>query len=283
MAAEEVIVTSRSYRNEDEAWAWRSVGDSQFTLEPAEKAERGTTIHIQLKEDAAEFANSWRLEGVVKKHSDYVSFPIYLVTMEEVKKEDGEDTASEDTATENAEDVEPEMEEQQRVINKQTALWRQSPSSVKENEYADFYKQLSFDFEDPLLHIHMVADAPVQIRTLLFVGSKRERNTMMNREGAGLKLYSRKVLIQEKAQDLLPEYMRFIEGVVDSEDLPLNVSRETVQSNPVMRQMQKALTNRVLRDLKNLSTSDVDKYTKFWNEFGVFVKGLRLCQPRTLG
>ena len=266
MAAEEVTVTSRSYRAEDEAWAWRSVGDSQFSLEPAEKSDRGTTIHIQLKEDAAEFANNWRLEGIVKKHSDYVSFPIYLVTMEEVKKDE------EDSTEDAADDTPPEMEEQQRVVNKQTALWRQSPSSVEASEYVDFYKQLTFDFEDPLLHIHMVADAPVNIRTLLFVGSKRERNMMQSREGNGLKLYSRKVLIQEKAQDLLPEYMRFVEGVVDSEDLPLNVSRETVQSNPVMRQMQRALTNRVLRDLKNMSTSDVDKYTKFWNEFGVFVK-----------
>ena len=271
MAAEEVTVTSRSYRAEDEAWAWRSVGDSQFSLEPAEKSDRGTTIHIQLKEDAAEFANNWRLEGIVKKHSDYVSFPIYLVTMEEVKKDD-DDAAADDTAEDAADDTPPEMEEQQRVVNKQTALWRQSPSSVEASEYVDFYKQLTFDFEDPLLHIHMVADAPVNIRTLLFVGSKRERNMMQSREGNGLKLYSRKVLIQEKAQDLLPEYMRFVEGVVDSEDLPLNVSRETVQSNPVMRQMQRALTNRVLRDLKNMSTSDVDKYTKFWNEFGVFVK-----------
>jgi molecular chaperone HtpG len=248
MVAEEVTVTSRSYRREDEACAWQSVGDSRFTLSPAEKQNRGTEIRIKLKEDAHEFASSWRLESVIKKHSDYVSFPIY------VEGADGE----------------------AKMANRRTALWRQSPSSVDAAQYNEFYKQLTYDDQDPLLHVHMVADAPANVRSILYVPSKRERGALRLRPDYGLRLYSRKVLIQEHSKDLLPEYLRFVEGVVDSEDLPLNVSRETVQSNPVMRQLKRALTNRVTKEFKTLADAEGDeaqaKYVTFWTEFGGFIK-----------
>ncbi len=244
MVAAEVSVTSRSYRLDDQAWTWSSTGDSKFTLTPAEREARGTTIQITLKEDALEFANSWRLEQIIKKHSDYVSFPIY------VKSKEGEE----------------------KIANRRTALWRQSPSSVKSEEYEEFYKQITFDSEAPLLTIHMVADAPVSVRALLFIPAKRERGAMRMQTEHGLKLYSRKILIQEHNKDLLPEYFRFMDGVVDSEDLPLNVSREMVQSNPVMRQMKRALTNRIFRDLKTLAEQDAEKYLRFWCELGAFLK-----------
>jgi molecular chaperone HtpG len=131
---------------------------------------------------------------------------------------------------------------------------------------------LTFDSNDPLLHIHMVADAPVNLRTVLFIPSKRDRNLFYVNSDHGLRLHSRKILIQQRNKDLLPEYLRFVEGVLDSEDLPLNVSRETVQSNPVMRQIKRALSNRVLRDVKNLAEQDAEKYTSFWREFGIFLK-----------
>ena len=244
MVAEDVVVTSRSYRPQDEAAQWESKGDSRFSLAAAEKSDRGTEIRIRLKEDAAEFASTWRMESIVKKHSDYVSFPIY------VKGTEGE----------------------AKVANRRTALWRQSPSKVAAGEYEEFYKQLTFDDQDPLLHIHMVADAPANVRSILYVPTRRERGSLRMRPDHGLRLYSRKILIQEHNKDLLPEYLRFVEGVVDSEDLPLNVSRETVQSNPVTRQLRKALTGRLLKDLKNLAEQDADKYGAFWTEFGVFVK-----------
>lgn len=244
MVAAEITVTSRSYRKEETAWTWASQGDSRFTLTPAEKTDRGTVIVIKLKEDAEEFANPWRLEGIIKKHSDYVSFPIY------VKGENGEE----------------------KVANRQTALWRQSPSSVKAEEYDEFYKQLTFDSDSPLQHIHLVTDAPVNLRALLFIPAKRERGLFSMNQEHGLRLHSRKILIQQRNKELLPEYMRFIEGVVDSEDLPLNVSREMVQSNPVLRQMRRALTNRVFRELKTLAEQDAEKYATFWREFGVFLK-----------
>ena len=244
MVAEEVRVVSRSYRTEDHAWAWTSKGDSSFTLEPAEEARRGTSIHIQLKEDATEFADGWRIEQIVKKHSDYVSFPIYLV----------------------------EKEKEPRVINRRTAIWRQSPSKVQDAEYNDFYKQLTFDSGEPLLHVHMVADAPVNMRTLLFLPSKRERGMLQMRPEHGLRLYSRKILIQNNNHDILPDHYRFADGVVDSDDLPLNVSREMVQSNPVMRQLTRALTSRLNRAIKELADEQPEKYITFWEEFGVFIK-----------
>lgn len=245
--ADEVTVTSRSYRPEDGAWSWRSTGDSQFTITPAEKSERGTSILIKLKEDANEFATTWRLENIIKKHSDYVSFPIYVKDVQ------------------NAE-AEP------KIANRRTALWRQSPSKTQASEYEEFYKQLTFDDAPPMAHIHFVTDAPVNIRSLLFIPSKRERRLMYANADFGLRLYSRKILIQQRNKDLLPEYLRFVEGVVDSEDLPLNVSREMVQSNPVLRRMKTALTGRVHKELKTLSEGDADKYTKFWEELGVFIK-----------
>ncbi len=260
MVADEVTVTSRSHRPEDQAWSWRSTGESSYQLTPADKTSRGTEITIKLKDDADEFANGWRLEQIVKKHSDYVSFPIYLA---ETKEEDSEDETGETAVA---------VEETRRVLNKRTALWRQSPQGVEAEQYNDFYKQITFDFEDPLLHIHLVTDAPVNMRSLLFIPSRRDRGLMSQQSEHGLRLYSRKILIQNRNRELLPDYFRFVEGVVDSEDLPLNVSREVVQSNPNIRQIRSALSKRIIRELKSLADADPEKYIRFWEQFGIFIK-----------
>ncbi len=257
MVADEVTVISRSYRADDQSWSWQSKGDSKYTLTPADKRERGTEIVIKLKEDADEFANNWRIEQIIKKHSDYVSFPIYVAKVAPPPA---------------ADESEPATIEAPKVANRRTALWRQSPSQVKPEEYKDFYQQLTYDMQEPLLNIHLVADAPVSIRSIMFVPAKRDRGMFNANSEHGLRLYSRKILIQQRNKDLLPEYFRFIEGVVDSEDLPLNVSREMVQSNPVLRQLKKALTNRIFRDLKNLAEKEAEKYRTFWLEFGPFLK-----------
>jgi len=233
------VVTTRSYQPDAQAWRWTSRGDSQFTLGPGEKSDRGTTIEVKLRDDASEFASAWRLEQIVKKHSNYVSFPIYL-----------DDTA----------------------INQQTALWREPPQEVEEEAYEDFYRQLTLDFEKPLAHVHLVTDAPVNIRSILYVPRKRERGPLARRTDYGLKLYSRKILIQEYNKDLLPEYLQFVEGVVDSEDIPLNISRETVQSSRSVRHIQRALRGRVIRTLVELAEDQPEEYTTFWAEFGAFIK-----------
>jgi molecular chaperone HtpG len=239
VVADEVTVISRSHRPDAEAAEWRSHGDDTFTVAPAERTERGTTVILKLKEDAHEFAATWKLQQIIKRHSDFVAFPIYV----------GDAQA-----------------------NQQTALWRQQPRNVEKSQYEEFYRQLTFDFEPPLLTIHLSTDAPVDLHTLLFVPSKRERGLIERRTEGKIKLYSRKVLIQEEAKEMLPSYYRFIEGVVDSEDLPLNVSREMVQSSPVMARIKKSLAGRVTRELGDLAEKDPERYTTFWNEFGIFLK-----------
>lgn len=240
MVADEVSVTSRSYRKDEQAWTWTSSGGNAYTIEPAEKATRGTEIRLKVKEDADEFLNQYRLERIIKKHSDYIPFPIYV----------GE-----------------------KIANQQTALWRRNPREVSEQEYTDYYKQLTYDTAAPIAHIHLNTDAPVQFYSLLFVPSKADRGMFTADSGdAGPRLYARKVLIQEHAKDLLPQWMRFVEGVVDSEDLPLNISRETVQANKVMARLKTAISNKVISELESIAEKDPQKYTTFWQEFGRLVK-----------
>jgi molecular chaperone HtpG len=241
MVADEVRVTSRSYRPGEAAWTWVATGGDTFSLEPAEKAERGTTLQVKLKEDAYEFADAWRLEQIIHKHSDFVSYPIYV-------------------------DDKPE------AVNRKTAIWRQTAAEVNDEALDEFYKQLTLDFEAPLARIRMHTDAPTQIYALLFVPVKAERGVFSLRKDHGLKLYSRKILIQEYAKDLLPNYLRFVQGVVESEDLPLNISRETVQANKVMERIKNALTHKVIDTLKDLAGQDAEKYQKFWQEFAPFIK-----------
>ena len=164
------------------------------------------------------------------------------------------------------------MGDEEKPVNKQTSLWRTARNEITEEQYKDFYRQTTLDFEDPLFHTHMVTDAPVQLYALLYVPARAERGIFSLRKEDGLKLYSRNILIDEYNKDLLPEYLRFVQGVVDSEDLPLNVSRETVQSSGLMPKLKKVLTNQVIKELETLAKKDVEKYNKFWEEFGVYLK-----------
>ena len=241
MVAEWVRVTSHSFTPQAEAVSWYATGDDNYQIDRADISERGTKIEIKLKEDAAEFAEEYRLKNIIHKHSDYIGFPIYVGDSKE-------------------------------AVNKQTSLWRTSRQDVTDEQYKEFYRQTTLDFEDPLMHIHMSTDAPVQLYALLFIPSKLERGIFALRKDDGLKLYSRNILIDEYNKDLLPEYFRFVQGVVDSEDLPLNVSRETVQSNGLMPRLKKVLTNQVFRDLETLAKNDAEKYQAFWNEFGGYIK-----------
>ncbi|HSM71858.1 MAG TPA: molecular chaperone HtpG, partial [Anaerolineales bacterium] len=215
MVAESVRVISRSFKPDAEAVSWYATGEDNFIIGEADKSERGTRIEIKLKEDASEFAEEFRLKNIIHKHSDYIGFPIY-------------------------------MGDEEKPVNKQTSLWRTPKQEVTEEQYKEFYKQTTLDFEDPLTHIHMITDAPVQLYALLYIPSKAERGVFSLRKDDGLKLYTRNILIDEYNKDLLPEYLRFVQGVVDSEDLPLNVSRETVQSSGLMLRLKKVLTGQVM-------------------------------------
>ena len=241
MVAEWVRVTSRSYQKDAQAATWYATGGDTFTIEDAEQETRGTTIEIKLKSDAEEYASESRLRQIIKKHSDYVRFPIYI----------GDD------------------EEQ---TNRQTAIWRQSPREVEDSEYNEFYKHLTLEFEDPITRIHFVADAPLRIFALLYIPAKAERGVFSLRKEDGLKLYTRKVLIQEYTTDLLPPHFRFLQGVVDAEDLPLNVSRESVQATALMARIKKILTKQVVKQLESLAKDEPETYAKFWQNYGLFIK-----------
>ncbi|HEX9017643.1 MAG TPA: molecular chaperone HtpG [Anaerolineaceae bacterium] len=265
MVAEWIRVTTHSYRSEVEAQTWFSAGEDTYTLEPATKTTRGTEILVKLKEDAAEFAEENRLREVIRKHSDFIPYPIYL----------GSEASQ---------------------VNQRSALWRQNPREVEQAKYDEFYRQFTLDFQAPLAHTHMVVDAPVQLYALLYIPTSPERTMFSARKEDGLKLYARKVLIQEYSRDLLPEYFRFITGVVDSEDLQLNVSRESIQSSRVMAQIRRALTGKVLEMIKKLAQEPAPqsatkateaaaeeatqaeeegpepKYATFWKTFSRFIK-----------
>ena len=241
MAAEWIKVTSRSYRPDAVTTSWFSTGGDTFSIEPAEKKERGTEITIKLKENAKEYTDEFRIRQIIKKHSDYIPYPIYL----------GDSTEQ---------------------VNRQTALWRQSPQEITDEQYTDFYKQFTLDFQGELAHTHIIIDAPVQLYALLYIPASSDHNVLTPRKNDGLQLFARKVLIQEYCQDLLPPSFRFIQGVVDSEDLPLNVSRETIQSNRIIAKLKKIITGKVISRLNEMANKDPDTYQKFWEHFGMFIK-----------
>ncbi len=241
MVAESVRVISRSMKINALPAAWYCTGTDTYTIEPVEKTERGTIVIIKLKEDAAEFAKEFRLREIIRRHSDFIPYPIYLG-------------------------------EKKEQVNKRTAIWRQAPRTLEKKDYDEFYKQLTLDFEDPLAYAHMNVDAPVQLFAILFCPTSPDRNMFSLRRDNGLKLYARKVLIQEYCKELLPEYLNFIQGVVDSEDLPLNVSRESIQSTKTMAQLKKLVTGKAIDMLKKLADEDPNAYSNFWKGFGRYIK-----------
>ncbi len=241
MVAKQVDVVSRSYRPEDEAVKWSATGGANYSLEAAEKDARGTSVTLHLKEDEKEFTREFRLKDIIRRHSDYVAFPIHV-----------------------GDDEEP--------TNKQQAIWRRSPSEVEDEEYDSFYKMLTMDFAGAKHHIHMRADVPMQFYALLYLPGSAEQNMFSPRKEPGLQLYARKVLIEDYNRDLLPEYLSFVQGVVDSEDLPLSVSRESIQATRVMAGLKKTVTRRVLSELKRMAKNDRDKYLGVFGEFGAYLK-----------
>lgn len=251
MAAESIEVTSRTYRPDGQAARWIASDEETFSITPAEKTDRGTTVVIHLKEDAAEFAEEDRLREIIHKHSDFIPHPIYL-----------------GGATE--------------PVNQQSAIWRKQPSSLKDEDYHNFYHQFTLDHQDPLLKIHLSVDAPVQMYALLFIPASPEKTIFSPRKDEGLKLYARKVLIQEYSKDLLPQYLRFVDGVVDSEDLPLNVARESIQSNRVMAQLKRVITNKIVDALTTLGKDQPEKYIEFWKTYSRYIKEGIATDPEAL-
>ena len=239
MVAKQVTVVTRSQAAGSEGWKWTSEGGNGYTLESAPDATPGTQITLSLKDEAKEFAQAGNLERIVKRYSNFVAFPLEL---------DG------------------------KRVNTVQAIWARSKNEVKEEEYKEFYEYLAHDNEAPKYRLHFTADAPIAIQALLFVPSRSLEMPGMVRQESEVHLYCRKVLIESKPKGLLPEWLRFVRGVVDSEDLPLNVSRERMQDSDLMRKLSKALTNRFLKHLAEEAEKDAAAYDGFYSEYHRFLK-----------
>jgi molecular chaperone HtpG len=242
MVASRVDVHTLSMNEGAEAVLWRSSGEGSFNVLPGERDKPGTRIVIALKEDAAEFAEAWRIKAIIEKYSDFVTFPIKL---------DGE------------------------VANQSSALWRQPRSQVTEEQHTEFFKHITHGQwgEAPAATIHYSVDAPVQFSALLYIPEKPSPQLyMMQKERPGLRLYAKRILIQQNCEALTPTYLRFVRGVVDSEDLTLNVSRETLQEDRVLTQIATQLTKQVLKELARIADKDPDRYAKIWEAFGPVIK-----------
>jgi molecular chaperone HtpG len=249
------VFTRRAGAPAEEGVHWESKGDGEFTIEPVKLDQRGTRIVLHLKPDAKEFADGWRLRNLVKKYSDHISFPVLMKPeSEEDDKEKKEDK--------------PEYE----TVNDATALWTLPRTEIKDEEYKEFYKHIAHDFEDPLTWSHNKVEGKLDYTSLLYI-PKRAPFDLYNREAPrGLKLYVQRVFIMDDAEQFLPLYLRFVKGVIDSNDLSLNVSREILQNDSTVENIRSALTKRVLDMLGKLAKKSPEDYQGFWNEFGTVIK-----------
>jgi molecular chaperone HtpG len=239
MVAKKVTVLSRSFAPDEQGWQWTSEGMGGYDLAPAADLPRGTKITLELKDDAKDFAQESTVERIIHRYSSFVPFPIELNT---------------------------------KRLNTVQAIWARNKNEIKEEEYNEFYTFVGHDHDKPLFRLHFSADAPLAIQSLLFVPQRNFETLGMGRIDSEVNLYCRKVLIQAKAKGLFPEWLRFLKGVVDSEDLPLNISRETMQDTSLMQKLNKVLTSRFLKFLDEQSEKEADAYEKFYHEHQRFLK-----------
>ena len=254
MVASKIEVISKRALSE-KAYKWTSDAKS-YEIEDAQKDGFGTDIILHLNDD--EFANSWRIEEIVKKYSNHIPYPIFMDKESYVAPKEGEKEGTYETKNEQ--------------INKANALWRLSKSSLKEQDYNDFYKQISHDSSDPLLYIHTKAEGKIEYSTLFYVPSTEPFDLFRVDYQSGVKLYVKRVFITDDAKELLPPYLRFIKGVIDVEDLPLNVSREILQENAIMRSVKEQSVKKILSELAKVKDNDREKYIKFYKLFGKVLK-----------
>jgi len=248
IVADKVVVeTRRAGLSVDEAVRWESDGQGEFTIENIERSERGTTVTLHLKKGESEFAEPLRIENLIRTYSDHIAFPVTLVSVSE-------------------EGQEP------KVVNAATALWTRSRSEIEDDEYKEFYKHLSHDFSDPLMWSHNRVEGKREYTSLLYIPANAPFDLWNRDVPRGLKLYVQRVFIMDDAEQFLPLYLRFVKGVVDSSDLPLNISRELLQKNPELTAMRSALTRRVLDMLAKMAAKRPDDYAQFWGEFGQVLK-----------
>jgi len=261
IVADKVTLVSRRAGLESEHGVkWTSTGEGSYTLENIDVEERGTAITLHLRDEDKEFLEPYRVRNIINKFSDHIAIPIEMLEMvmpqTDEEKEKGEEPKK------------PEWEQ----VNKGTALWMRNKSDIKPEEYNEFYKSIGHDFEDPLLHVHNRVEGKNEYTSLLFVPSKAPFDMWDREQKHGVKLFVRRVFIMDEADKLMPHYLRFVKGVVDSDDLPLNVSREILQHDKKIDSIRNANVKRILDSLEKLAKKDAEKYQSFWKEFGRVLK-----------
>ncbi len=264
MVADKVTVITRRAGSPNQACCWESTGDGSYTIEECSKETRGTDIILHLKEEQKEYLEEWRLRSIIKKYSDYVQYPIVMdiTRTEKAKGLDGK-------VIEGGGDIETITEE---TLNSMKAIWIRAKSDVTEEEYTEFYKHVSHDYEPPFRTIHYSAEGTSEYRALLFIPQHKPFDLFHRERDKGIQLYVKRVFITDKCDELLPEYLRFMRGVVDSSDLPLNVSREVLQHDAEIRRIQKGLVSKTLSTLAELKEKEFEEYLKFYTEFGPVLK-----------
>ena len=252
--------TRRAGMEAEHGVCWESTGEGSYSIETIEKADRGTEITLHLREDDKEFLDGWRLRQIINKFSDHLAIPI------EMPKEVVADEDDDENKEEQSKDIEWEQ------VNKGVALWMRNKSEISDEEYNEFYKAIAHDFEDPLAWIHNRVEGTNEYTSLLYLPSKAPFDLWDREQKHGVKLYVRRVFIMDEADKLMPHYLRFVKGVVDSDDLPLNVSRELLQHNRKIDTIRNANVKRILGMLEKMAKNDAEKYQKFWDEFGKVLK-----------
>ena len=251
MVADRIEVVSRK-AGEEKAWRWISDGKTGFEIEPAERAVAGTTVLLHLNDEGKEYANSWRLQEIVKKYSNHIAFPIFLTY---------------DKSEWNADEKKSIKTRTTEQVNVASALWRRAKSEITEDEYKELYKSITGDSEDPLFWIHTKAEGSLEYTTLFYVPAKAPLDLYQAEYKVGVKLYVKRVFIMDDSRELLPQYLRFVRGIIDSEDLPLNVSREILQQNRVLASIRSASVKKILTELKNIAGTKPDEYLKFITQY----------------
>jgi molecular chaperone HtpG len=252
IVADKVTVRTRAAGDKPENGVfWESAGEGEYTVADITKADRGTEITLHLREGEDDFLNDWRVRSIISKYSDHIALPVEIEKQEE---KDGETVIS------------------WEKINKAQALWTRSKSEVNDDEYKEFYKHIAHDYSDPLTWSHNRVEGKQEYTSLLYIPSQAPWD-MWNRDHKhGLKLYVQRVFIMDDAEQFMPNYLRFVRGLIDSNDLPLNVSREILQDSSVTRNLRTALTKRALQMLDKLAKDDAEKYQTFWKQFGLVLK-----------
>ncbi|WP_196332269.1 molecular chaperone HtpG [Helicobacter pullorum] len=257
MVASKIIVTTKK-AGEAQGYAWISDGSGEFEIEKCEKEGQGSEIKLYLKDDEKEFTSRWRIEEIIKKYSDHIPFPIFLHYTE--TKSEGEGDSKKEV-----------KEEKCEQINKASALWRVAKKDLKDEEYKEFYKNLSYDSNDPLAWIHTKVEGSLEYTTLFYIPQTAPFDLYRVDYKSGVKLYVKRVFITDDDKELLPSYLRFVRGIIDSEDLPLNVSREILQQNRILATIKSASTKKIIGEIEALQ-KDEEKYAKFYKEFGRCIK-----------